>query len=331
MWNEWRAAISRHTPEPEQLLHAGKETLGPAAAAALIVFALVILALGRRAALAAGSLAMIAGFVVANYRKAEPLFPWWPKPLEDTISDPPRIIAPEAWKWIPLLFLVACFDGLFARVPSVPLWGGWRLRLGVGFMAAMLLVPMDLHKTWPVILDQTLLFRAMVWPLLAFTLTVALGWAGSEAVARQSPGGAVGLGMAIALFGASIVALHAHWGTAAEALTFPAAALLGISIVAFVRKSDVGGALPGACVMLPCMLMATWTENSSHAVPWYAFVLAAMPPVAIGLLAIPPMSRWTGITRWLLFWVLCLGPTIAAVVITVRAEAIVAASPSWEG
>jgi hypothetical protein len=308
MLSDLKATILRHVPPPEDTLHAGELYLGPAAGAALVVFALVMLILGRKAALAAGSLAMVAGFAVANYRHT--LFPWWPEG--------------KGWHWLPLLFLLAQFDGLFARVPSVPLWGGWRLRLVIGFLTALIIVPHGLHRAWPVVVDiWPYPFAARAFPLIAFMLVVAFGWAGSEAVARQSAGGSVALGLSLSLFGASLVILHAHWASFAESITFPAAALLGIAIVAFIRKSDVGGALPGIALILPSMLLVTHDQMAgSHTIPWYAFVLAALPPLTIGLLAIPPLSRTQGFVRWLLFWGLCMGPTLAAVLIAARAETV---------
>ena len=308
MFSEWKATILRHTPRPTDVLEAGELYLGPAAGVGAIVFALVILVLGRKAALAAGSLAMVAGLAVANYR--HPLFPWWPQG--------------KGWHWLPLLFLLAQFDGLFARVPSVPKWGGWRLRLVVGFLAAIVIVPADLHKSWPLLVDAfPYPFAARAWALIAFTLFVALGWAGSETVAKNAPGGAVGLGLAFSLFGASLVILHARWASFAEAITFPAAALFGISIVALIRKTDIGGALPGISMLLPAMLLVTHDQMSgSHSIPWHAFLLAALPPLSIGLLAIPPLSRTQGVSRWILFWALCLGPTIAAVILAARAESL---------
>ena len=315
MFSEWKATILRHTPPTADVLHRGELYLGPAAGVGVVVFALVILIFGRKAALAASSIAMVAGFAVANYRSAavnsgQPLFPWWPEG--------------KGWHWLPLLFLLAQFDGLFARVPSVPAWGGWRLRLVVGFLAALVIVPVSLHAKWPLVYDgMPYPFAARAWPLIAFTLVVALGWAGSERVARDAPGGAVGIGLAFAMFGASLVILHAGWASFAEMITFPSAALLGISIVALIRKSDIGGALPGVVLLLPAMLLVTHDQmEGRHAIPWYAFLLAALPPLSIGLLAIPPLSRTQGIVRWLIFWTLCLGPTIAAVIIAARAESL---------
>ncbi|HJZ89527.1 MAG TPA: hypothetical protein VKE40_01555, partial [Gemmataceae bacterium] len=307
-WDEWYTTVLRHVPPPADLVEAGRKYLGPAAGSALIVFALVLLIFGRRSALPAGSLAMLVGFGVANYRYE--LFPWWP---------------PAGGRfWLPLLFLGAQVDGLLARSGGVPFWGRWRLRLGIGLLAALLLVPPDLHKAWPSVWPQwPYLFQAKAWPLAAFTLVVAFGWAGSEAVARQSPGGVVGVGLSLALFGASIVVLHAHSGSLAEMLTFPAAALLGVSVAALFCKVDIGGAVPGVALLCPALVLVGFHETFDHHIPWFAFLLAGIPLLTTGLLAVPPLSRLTGFRKWALFWVLCLGPTIAAVTLAVRAESLV--------
>ena len=97
--------------------------------------------------------------------------------------------------------------------------------------------------------------------------------------------------------------------------------LLGIvELVALIRKSDVGGgrARGGAAPSLRSRPMGA-TESYSE-VPWYAFLLAMLPPLTVGLLAVPPLSRLTGFGKWVAFWVLCLGPTIAAAIVAMRVE-----------
>jgi hypothetical protein len=119
---------------------------------------------------------------------------------------------------------------------------------------------------------------------------------------------------------------HAHSARFADALSIPAAALLGVAVVAAVSKVDVGGAIPGVALVLPSILLVGFHETFND-IPWYAFLVAALPPVTIGLMALPPVSRMTGLGRAVLFWLLCLGPTVAAVVLAVRAETLV--SDEW--
>src|SRR5687767_4090854 len=99
MWSEWRAAVLRHTPPTEELLGAGQYAIAPAAGAALVAFALVLLIFGKRAALPGAALGMVAGVATANYFRD--VFPWWPEG--------------QRWHWVPLLFLLASVDGLLGR------------------------------------------------------------------------------------------------------------------------------------------------------------------------------------------------------------------------
>ena len=327
MFEEWKAAFLRHTPTTDLMMEAGKNALGPAAGAALVVFALLLLVLGKRASLFAGSLAMLAGFAVSNYFRM--VFPWWPNDRVDLSTEPASLMSPPAWQWLPLLFLVAQFDGLFARTPSVPLWGGWRLRLGLGLIAALVLIPPGFHSKLPELYSSwPFPLQAKVWPLLLFTLAVALGWAGSETVAKNNPGPMVAFGLAFSLFGASLVIAHAHSALFADALSIPAAALMAVGIVSIFCRVDVSGALPGIAVILPSILLSAYLRTESQ-VPWKAFVFAGCSPVAIGLMAIPPLSRLSGFGKWALFTVLCLGPTIAAVTFAVKAETLLVEEDGW--
>lgn len=325
MLSEWRAAALRHTPATADLVAAGQQALGPAAGVALVVFGVGMLVFGKKAAVPAAAVAMLAAVAVANYFRG--VFPWWP----DLQADPDRPLYPRfvAWHWLPALLVLAQLDGILAHGSSIPKWAGWRLKLGLGVLAALVLVPPGLYQTWPLhYADWPFPFRAQVWPILTFALFVALGWAGSAAAARQSPGGVVGLGLAMAMFGASFVAVHAHTARFADALSIPAAALFVITIVAAFTKVEVTGAIPAVALLLPAIMLVVTVENEGlHEIPWYAFLLAALPPLTVGLLAIPPLSKLAGVGRGILFWVLCLGPTVAAVILAVRAETLPGPDP----
>ena len=320
MLEEWRAATLRHTPATADLIGAGQQALGPAAAAALIVFGVGLLVFGKKAAVPAAAFAILAAVAVANHFRD--VFFWWPQPQ----TDPDRPLHPRfiAWHWLPALLVLAQFNGVLASGSGVSRWGRCWLMLGTGVLAALVLVPAGLYQTWPLHYSGwPYPFRAQVWPILAFALFVGLGWAGSAAVARQSPGGVVGLGLALAMFGASFVVVHAHTARFADALSIPAAALFVITVVAAFIKVEVTGAIPAVALFLPSIMLVVTIENEGlHEIPWYAFLLAAMPPLTVGLLAIPPLSKLTGVGRGIVFWILCLGPTVAAVILAVRAETL---------
>lgn len=313
MWTEWRDAALRHVPDSKSLLDAGQHALGPAAGGALVVFVLGLTVFGKRAAVPAAALAMVAALGCANYWRLV-FDPWWPerRAAGGYIGS----------DWIPYLYLAALLSGALAAGSGVPRWGAWWLRAAIGFLAALVLVPHDLHTTWPLLVERwPFPFRAQAWPLAAFTLAVALGWGGSAAATRREPGGVVGLGLALALFGASFVVIHAHFAKFADVLSIVGAALLVISIAAAFARVEVTGAVAGVALILPGCLLVAETETFS-AVPWYTFLLAGLPPLAVGLTAIPAISRLSGLWNGILFWVLCLGPTIAAVILAARVESL---------
>jgi hypothetical protein len=297
MLDEWQAALLRHIPPMQELKDAGKFLLGPAAAVALVVYALDLLSFGKKAAVPATSWAMLIAFGVANYLSGA--LPWLP--------DKPFQQPAPAWHWLTLLFLLAQHVSMFGSEGR--LWPICLTRLFVVGLTAWVVVPNDMQAKW--------------WPLLAFGAIAILGWLGSEAVTRQNPSGLVPLGLGFAMFGASLVVAHAHSARFADALAILGAALVGIAIVAFATKTDPSGAFGGPTVLLPAILLIAQQSTFSE-VPWCAFLIAALPPVAIGLLAIRPLSRVSGIWRSIAFWLLCLGPTVAAVTLAVRAETLIA-------
>lgn len=296
MLDDLRAAVLRHAPPAAELESAWWQALYPAALAAFLLFSINLVSFGRRAAGPAAAWALLAAVGLANYSRHA--VPWWP----DRRSDGSLV----AWHWLFLLVVLFQHDGTFLSADART-WRTWVRRLVLVGLAAWLLVPADL--------------RDRHWPLAAFAGLVLLGWAGSESVARQSPGGTVALGLAAAMFGAGFVLAHAHSASLADALSIPGAALVGIAVVAFAARVEVSGAIPGVALLLPAVLLVGKNVTFSE-VPWSAFILAGLPPVTIGLLAVPPFSR-LGRGRWLLFWVLCLGPTVAAVALAVRAETLI--------
>src|SRR5688572_9935169 len=143
MLSEWRAAALRHTPATADLVAAGQQALGPAAAAALLVFGIGLLVFGKKAAVPAAAFAMLAAVAVANYFRD--VFPWWPH-LQADPDQRRHWYTP--WHWLPALLVLAQLDGILAHGSSVSKWGGWRLKLGLGVLAALVLVPPGLYQTW---------------------------------------------------------------------------------------------------------------------------------------------------------------------------------------
>jgi hypothetical protein len=205
-----------------------------------------------------------------------------------------------------LLFLLFAHDGTFFATGGQNSWRTWLRRLAIGGLAAWVLVPISLREKW--------------WPLFAFAVLISLASAGAESVARQRPG-SVALVLSLACMGASLVVLHAHSGRFADAISFPAAALLGIALVSLFLRVDSSGAVPGTVFLLAAVLLVAQDTTFSE-IPWYAFLLAACPPLALALFSLPPLSRLTGFKMHFLMWDLCLAPTIAAVTLAVLDESL---------
>jgi hypothetical protein len=297
MFNEWKAAVLRHIPPIEEIRSAGENVLGPAALVALGLMLLSVLSFGKRAAGPAAAWSLLVGCGLANYLRGSPL-QWVPERGE--------IAAIASWHWIPLLFLLFAHDGTFFATGGQNSWRTWLRRLAIAGLAAWVLVPVPLREKW--------------WPLAAFAVLIVLASAGSEFVARQRPG-VVALALSLACMGASLVVLHAHSGRFADAVSFPGAVLAGIALVSLILRVDSSGAIPGTVFLLAAVLLVAQDTTFSD-IPWYAFLLAASPPLALGLLSVPPLSRLSGFKMHFLIWVLCLGPSIAAVTLAVRVESL---------
>ena len=114
------------------------------------------------------------------------------------------------WDWLPYLLLLALIDGLLAQSKGVPWRGGWRLRLGVGLLAALLIVPAKLPDEWPIRVQEK------AWSVAAFTLIVALGWGGSaEGGAGSRPAEPWASGCRWRCSVPRSLCGHAHYGKAA--------------------------------------------------------------------------------------------------------------------
>jgi hypothetical protein len=297
MFNEWKAAVLRHIPPIEDIRSEGESALGPAAAIAFGLMLLSVLSFGKRAGGSAAAWSLLAACGYANYVRGALV--WAPERGANAVIEP--------WHWIPLLFLLFDHDGTFYASGDPRSWRSWVRRLAIAGLAAWVLVPVAMRHEY--------------WPLAAFAGLITLGSAGSEAVARQRPC-AVALALGVACMGASLVVLHAHSARFSEAISFPGAALIGIALVSLVFKVESSGAIPGTVFLLAAILLITQDSTFSE-IPWYAFLLAGCTPLTIGIMSLPPLSRMTGIKMHLAFWILALGPTIAAITLAVRAESLV--------
>jgi hypothetical protein len=192
----------------------------------------------------------------------------------------------------------------------VPVIVGWLLRIGAAALAAWLLVPAEM--------------RAAIWWLdYAFAAAVLVMGVVWEHLARRFPGGAAPLGMAIALFAAAFILIHAHTAKFTDVATFAFAGLFGIAIAAQLRPADVGSAIPGAAVLLAGLLLSGMHETYSN-VPQISFILTGLAPLALLPLAIPALGRLRPHRQLLLALLLLIIPLGIAIFRAMQVE-----EPAW--
>jgi hypothetical protein len=267
-----------------------RTALLPPFVVAAAVFALIAwLGRGREAVVhAAAALALPAGFVAGNYfRAALPLIP-----------------GPAAWQWIVLVLVGVQVVGWVALRPRLPAWGAWLLRGLAAGAAGWLLTPADLRAEH-------------AWVAAALAGLVLADWAVTDALARRPDGALATLGLALALFGAGGVLIHAHTARFMDAALLVAAALVGVAAGA--GRRPTGGAVPGAIVALAGLLLSGFHETYSE-VPAVSFLLPAVAPLAPGLTLLPPLRERQGPWVALLRLGLVLGPVVVAVALAAHAE-----------
>ncbi|HEX6984178.1 MAG TPA: hypothetical protein VF170_02320 [Planctomycetaceae bacterium] len=309
-------------PPLSEVLDALTYAVLPAAAAAGVVFAAVAKLAPCRFAVAAGALALAAGFLAGNHFRGAVEFRLDPErrltpaelgvALRDTFVPPTEEDAPlppPARYWLPWTAALALVGGLVARAlrPAA----AWPVRVALAGLAAALAVSPDLRGTAPWLL-----------PLLA---AVILGeWAVLERVGQGAADGRLRLvppaAMSLAFFGASVVLLHAHSARFADTATILLASLAAVAVAAWLLRADPSAAAPGAAVALPGLILAGHQDTSS-AVPAASFALTAVAPLALGLLLLPaartrPRTAIIG-TAALLVSLLAAGVVLAA-----RAESL---------
>jgi hypothetical protein len=91
--------------------------------------------------------------------------------------------------------------------------------------------------------------------------------------------------------------------------------------VALYFKADVGGAMPGAAVCLSGVALIGYHDTYSE-VPWPAFALPAVAPLALLAVLCPPLWRLTGRRLRLVQLAMILAPLAAAVWLAARAETL---------
>jgi hypothetical protein len=292
------------------LLHA----VLPPFALAIFVTAMVLLIAGRKRATLATALGMAIGIGLGWWlhgpltRLSQANEPWVAARDIDLWLDGHLTLqgGETPWNRLPWAALAALWIGRIARMAAVSPIACVLLRGGAALGTAWLVIPSAIR-------------RDVDWLMPAFAAVILATWALLEYLAaepidadppfsiqpkskNQLPideptgrgGGAVPLLVALALFTAGLVCVHASTGRLMEAAFVAGAALAGVALVATLCRADAGGALPAAAILLPgLLLMAQQTTYSE--IPWYGFALPAVVPLLLAESL--PLRRWHGV--WL--------------------------------
>jgi hypothetical protein len=276
-------------PPPEMVGVALEKNVLPPALAAAGVLMLFLLSSRGRAAVPGVVLGLAAALAVWNY-------------LTETL---PWVPAHKGYPWLLAVAVVCLQAEALTRYPGVPWWLAWPLRSAVAVGAAWLLVsdapplPDDPPKEW--------------WESApALAAVILLGWLLLDRLGSASAGSTVPLTVAVALFGAGTVLIHAGSARLTDVALAAAGGFTGLAAVAWPWRADTRAAAGAGAALLPGLLLSAKAETFSE-VPWTSFVLPAVAPLLVGLTAVGPLRRLPWFLRWPLRAALLLAPLAAAV------------------
>jgi hypothetical protein len=272
----------------------------PAALVAAVVMALVERLGGPRFAPAGAALGLASGFMLGGW-------------LQDALT---LIANPSAWNRLPWAALLAVQVGLVARLPRVPLVLGWLLRGAVVIAAA-----------WGVVPERVT--NALPWLPVAFAAVLMGGWALLEPLADRPPGGSVPMLLALSAFAAGGILIHASSKRLMDAETALGAALTGVAAVSCWRRADGGGAVPGAVVLLPGLLLMGQQETFTE-IPWPVFAAPALAPFMLVVALVPPFRSWEGRRLHVLRLALVLVPLAVAVGLAMSIAPLGLGEDAWD-
>jgi hypothetical protein len=288
-------------PPAEIVLDSLRLNILPAAGGAALVMCLFLL-LGRWAAALGSAVAIIVGFVWADFtfEKASwdaiaRLIPW---KLEEN--------AP-AWHWMPRAAFVLVVVGLVSRwagmliaraLPGRLWWGEnllvWAPRVAAVAAASGWVIPAPAIEQW-------------AWVRPAMIGVMVLSWVVLDGMSRTWDCGQVAAYQSLIFFAAGAVLMHHTWNTATELAFILGSAMFGIAVATAVRATAVtgpellpwekpppgimaSGAIPAGVAFLPALLLnARLLAESTLSTT--SFWLVALSPLALAPFLIPWVSR----------------------------------------
>lgn len=263
----------------------------PAAATAALLFAVIEYVGGKESVSAAAALAFAAGVGLG----------FW---LCDTVE---LVSGASKWNQLPWAALAALGVGVSLRLPGVPKFVAWPTQAACAGVIAWLVIPPETRaEAW--------------WFVPGFAIVVFAEGALLEHLAARPPDGSIAATLALSALTAAGVLVHAGSGRLMEANIVLAAALGGLTVVAWWRRLDMGAAVPGAVVLLVGILL--FGQQSTYSdVSWIAFLLAAMAPLTLAITL--PLRALAGMPLVLLRVAVVLPPLLIALIFANEAGPLV--------
>lgn len=287
---------------------------------ALVVATIGSRLLGRRGELCCGLVAVILGFLAGNVLcQAVDFRLDSERPLAITdfvraavvsavTTDGTAQVIPPARYWLPWVAMLGGGVGLLYRMPRMPVFAVWMLRVATAMLISRLLVAPSVRSEiswlWPAV-SAVLLLNAWVLDEL-----------GKEANSRW-----LSLGMVWMLFSAATVLIHAHTARMTDLATILAGCWIGVAVIAWWRPAApiTASGLPLTAVALPG-LMLIGQQSTFSEVPLASFVLLACVPTALAPVLLFPTAKRSSWIYIATGWILILVPTLLAIILAVRAE-----------
>ena len=298
-------------PPIKDVFEALQAMMFPAAGAAALVFALVLI-LGRWAAAMGSALAIVAGIAVGNLYREAPM-PW--------VTDVP------SWHQLPRAALLLVVVGLLSRWFSLLAARSvvdrpWLLHLVVWLPRSAALVFVAFQ-----VIPETMRTDSP-WVILAFVLASLLEWLIFDTLARDGNGGQVAAYQSLIFLLGSGVMLYAHSGRFMDIATIVGCAFFGVAVVAGATKVDASGSVPAGIGFLPGLMLSGRFSTDSQ-VPLLSFWLVALAPMLLAPWLVPVIAHRNGWAVRIIRVVLILGALGVALVLAGQKETLPWEEQTW--
>lgn len=302
-------------PPVELILEVAWQCILPAAGAAAFVYA-VFVAFGRWAAALGSAAAIVAAYFAANYL---PIIHGETLTLESTHRLIPWVPDRSSFHFIPRAALVLTVTGLASRwlglvvglvLPERRWWVANLMVWLPRWIAVLVVGSWVIPQPW---LEQHVWIR----PALA---AVMLGmWVALDGVCRSGWSTLTAGLIAACFLAAGVVFIYAHTKRFMEVSVSMGFAFAGIAAMARSARVDASGAVPAAVGFLPTLLLNVRYQTESQ-VPVAAFLMLALPPLALLPTLLPREGRRNPWIMIPLRTIVVLAPLVIAVMMAMEYE-----------